>query len=234
MQNKNFLWLGIGIVVAIALAASFFFLGPHSALAPTQNPSTQTGSTTATSLGNGVSVGTTNGNVTVTEMPLSSGIQAPNLDYTVAYSSSLPSDAVSALKTQIATLASELKKDPSQSDNWLQLAIDYKIAGDYDAAAAVWIYLTKVAPTSYIAYGDLGDLYMNFQINYPKAEANYLQAIALDPHVIDYYRDLYTLYTSFYKTNTTAAADIVTQGLKANPNNPDLLKLQSQLKTSPH
>lgn len=229
MQNKHALWLGIGIIVAILLAILFFF-GPHSALAPTQNLSTQTGSTTAP-LNNGVSIGTTNGNVTVTAVPATSGIQMPNLNYVVVYSSSLPSDAVSALKTQIATLTSELKKDPSDGDNWLQLAIDYKIAGDYDAAATVWIYLTKVTPTNYVAYGDLGDLYMNFDVNYPKAEVNYKAAIAINPNVIEYYRDLYTLYMSFYKTNTTAAADIIAQGLKANPNNPDLLQLQQQAQT---
>ena len=89
--------------------------------------------------------------------------------------------------------------------------------------------MTKVAPTNYIAYGDLGDLYMNFDVNYPKAEANYKAAIAINPHVIDYYRDLYTLYTSFYKVGTGAAANILAQGLKANPNNPDLLQLQSQI-----
>ena len=85
---------------------------------------------------------------------------------------------------------------------------------------------------NYIAYGDLGDLYMNFDVNYPKAEANYKAAIAIKPTVIDYYRDLYTLYTSFYKTGTSAAADIVALGLKNNPNNPDLLQLQAQLKGS--
>ena len=87
--------------------------------------------------------------------------------------------------------------------------------------------MTKASPTNPVAFQDLGDLYQTYKVNYPKAETNYLLAVSLQPTNIDLYRKLYTLYKYQYKTDTTAAADILVQGLKANPNNPDLIKLQA-------
>ena len=130
-----------------------------------------------------------------------------------------PADAVATLRLDIASTTAYLKNNPTDGSEWLQLAIYYKIAGDYTAAASVWTYLTQVAPASYVAFANLGDLYQNFDINYPKAEANYLQAIKLNPQDVDIYADLYNLYRYEYKVSTTSAAAIVAQGLKANPGN---------------
>jgi tetratricopeptide (TPR) repeat protein len=231
MQNNNSFWLSVGIVLAILLAGTFFFLGPHSASAPgTIATSTgQIGSTTTTNLGNGVTVvanGSVGGEVTVTT---SKSITAPSLTKATTFSASLPASQVAQLRADEATTIAALIKNSDQTNYWLQLALDYKIAGDYPGAIAVWTYLTEVTPTNYVPYADLGDLYQNFDVNYPKAEANYLQAIKLNPQDINTYSNLFTLYRYQYKTNTTAAADIVAQGLKANPNNPDLLQLQQQL-----
>jgi len=108
-----------------------------------------------------------------------------------------------------------------------------KNAGDYRGAAAIWetVALSNTF-VSFIAYANLADLYMNFIRDYPQAEVDLKQVITLKPDYIDAYRNLYALYTVYgYKTGTSAAADIVAQGLKANPNNPDLLKMQAQLNT---
>jgi hypothetical protein len=230
MENKNSLWLGVGIVVALVLAALFFFLGPHSALAPAQTSTStnQTGSTTQVDLGNGI-IATLPAGVTVTSV--NTQVPPPSLTGSINISTTLPADAQAVLRTQEQTLITELKAAPTRTDLWLQLGVDRKIGGDYAGAIQAWQYVAETAPASinYVAYGDLGDLYMNFDVNYPKAEAAYDAAIAINPQVIDYYRDLYTLYTSFYKTSTGAAANILAQGLKANPNNPDLLQLQAQL-----
>ena len=235
MKGNTYLWLGVGVVIALVLAAGVLFLWPRAAAAPANTTgAAASGATTTSSLfGSGVSV-QASGGVTVKEVPVNSGggATAPNLNYQVAYSSSLAPDAVAALKAQIAMLVGDLKKDPTQFGNWLQLAIDYKIAGDYTAAANVWLYLTQEYSGSYIAFADLGDLYQNFDVNYPKAETNYLEAIKLMPSDIDLYRDLYTMYRYQYKTGTSAAANIVAQGLKANPGNPDLLQMQQALQAS--
>ena len=233
MQHNTYFWLGVGVVIALLLAAGVLFLRPHAALAPGDvASSTSAGATTTIDLGGGVSVVGSNisGATITTTSNISAAIAAPSLNRQTTFSTSLSADQVAQLRSDEQASIAALKKDPTQANYWLQLAIDYKEAGDYQGAISIWTYLTKAMPASYVAFADLGDLYMNFQVNYPKAEANYLEAIKLNPTDVDLYSDLFTLYTSFYKTNTTAAADIVAQGLKANPNNPDLLQLQTQLK----
>ena len=113
---------------------------------------------------------------------------------------------------------------------------DKKNAGDYRGAAAIWesVALSNTF-VSFIAYANLGDLYMNFIMDYPQTEVDLKQVISLKPDYIDAYRNLYMLYTAYgYKVGTSAAADILAQGLKNNPNNPDLLKLQAQLNAQAH
>jgi tetratricopeptide (TPR) repeat protein len=222
MKYTNYI---LFVVAAAVVIAGFFILRPHTASAP-QTAATNTASSTTVDLGGGVTAQLPTG-ATITVVP-NNAISQPNLNLTVVYASSLPADAVAALKIDIASTTQMLKKNPLQGDQWLQLAVDYKIAGDYSAAAAIWNYMTQVSPTSYIAFADLGDLYQNFVVNYPKAEANYLQAVKLAPTDIELYQNLYNLYRYQYKTNTAAAANIIALGLKNNPGNADLLALQAQ------
>jgi tetratricopeptide (TPR) repeat protein len=143
-------------------------------------------------------------------------------------SSSLPADAQAVLRSDEQTTISQLKAAPTREDLWLQLGVDRKIGGDYAGAEVAWNYVAQTGPTTitYVAYGDLGDLYSSFDVNHPKAEADYKAAIAINPKVIDYYRELFYLYGM--DNNPTAQSAILAQGLKANPTNPDLLQLQKQ------
>ena len=215
----------MAVVCAVAVGAVFFV----RARSHVSNPNTSANApatTTTTDLGNGLTVtGPAGAHVTIVP-DTGSPVPQPNLDHQVVYSPNVSPEVVAVLKTRIAAAVTILKKDPSRGDQWLELGFDYKTAGDYNAAEAVWLYLTKVSPNSKVAFQDLGDLYENFLKNYPKAESNYLAALKIDPRNIDIYRDLYMMYKYQYKTNTTAAADILVQGLQANPNNPDLLQLQ--------
>ena len=90
---------------------------------------------------------------------------------------------------------------------------------DYAGAEAAWIQATQIAPNNYVAFANLGDLYMNFLHDYAKADANYQAAIkdaATQPAL---YGDLFTLYTTTsYKPTATAAEDILKKGIAANPN----------------
>jgi tetratricopeptide (TPR) repeat protein len=221
MQNNGYVW---GAVVAVVIiVGAFFVFNARQAMAPgPMATSTTTGTSTSSGSGSTLPPGAT---VTQSSAPVT-GIVAPRLNQPVTYVAGLSPEAAATIKADIATLSASLAANPAQSDKWLQLAVYYKAAGDYALAEQVWLYLTKAAPTNYIAFADLGDLYNNFIVNYPKAETNYLEAIKLKPDNINTYVSLYMMYKYQYKTNTTAAADILAQGLKANPNNPDLLKLQ--------
>ena len=225
-------WVGLVFGVVVVVAGVLFFMHSRTAFAPTTGGNAQTSGVATTSLGHGVSVSAPSGTV-VKLIPPASGapiVAEPSLSGPIIISTDLPADAGTLLKTKETAVIAALQKDPTDANAWLSLGIDRKIGGDYAGAAAAWEYVAKLAPhsTAYIAYGNLGDLYMNYLKNYPVAESDYQKAIAINPQVIDYYRSLYTLYKYLYKTNTSAAADILAQGLKANPGNADLLQLQKQ------
>ncbi len=156
----------------------------------------------------------------------------PSLDKPYVITITMPDDAKSILVADVTRLKQTLQTDPQDFDSWLDLALHYKIAGDYKDAEEVWKYIVQTGPqnTHYIALGNLGNLYEFFLKDYPKAEEFLLQAIALKPDQISFYRDLYTLYHYGYKVGTGADSSILEQGLKANPGDKDLLNLQQQLK----
>ena len=199
-MKNGYIW---GAAIIVVIVGAFLLLRAHKVAAPSPTASsTATGTTTAVNLGSGVMAQLPAG-ATVTNITsgISSNVQPPSLNQTVTYAPSLPADAVVTLKSDIATLSESLTSNPLQSDKWLQLAIYYKEAGDYSLAERVWLYLTKAAPTNYIAFADLGDLYNSFLVNYPKAESYYLQAIKLKPDDINTYDNLFLMYRYQYKTN---------------------------------
>ena len=92
------------------------------------------------------------------------------------------------------------------------------------------MYVSKLYPTSSVPFDNLGSLYLDFIKEYRKAEENFKQAIENDAHDITAYQQLFSLYTLYgYKSDTSAAAELVAQGLKDNPNNQTLLQYQVQL-----
>ena len=224
-MQSNYAWLGVGACIALLLIGVILFIKPHIAVAPASGTATttsSTGSTTTAYLGNGITATLPAGaTIHVVNAP-------PSLTGSIQISSSLPASAQEALQTQEETLISQLKQTPTRLDLWLQLGVDRKIGGDYAGAIEAWNYVAQTGSTSinYIAYGDLGDLYQNFDTNYAQAAASYQAAIAINPDVPDYYVDLYNLYR--YDDNDPAAASAILQaGLKANPNNAELQQLQS-------
>lgn len=233
MQN-SYVW---GAIIAVVIIAGALFIFTHKAAAPgpaatistSISTSTNGAGTTTLKTGNKAASVPVQATITQSSAPVS-GAVTPSLNQPVTYSAALAPDAAATIKADITALRASLKANPAQSDKWLQLTFYYKAGGDYALAEQVWLYMTKAAPTSFVAFADLGDLYNNFLVNYPKAEANYLQAIRLKPDDISNYVNLSMMYKYQYKTNTSAASDIVAQGLKANPNNPTLLQLQAQYK----
>jgi tetratricopeptide (TPR) repeat protein len=155
----------------------------------------------------------------------------PSLDRALTITADLPEQSKADLRANFEQLKKGLQAEPTRVDLWLSLGLCYKTAGDYEGAAEVWQYVADAAPDGlrYIALGNLGDLYANFIKDYPKAESYYLQALAVKPTEIGYYRNLYTLYRYLYKTDTSAAADILKEGLAKNPGNSELLALQQEL-----
>ena len=215
--------------VVILAGGALLYLRAHKAATPTAQTAANNAPSTISA--GGVTVDT-NGNGSVELVSIQdTKITPPSLDRPLVVTTQMSPDAAAAVKADLQKYTDQLKAAPTRVDLWLKLGVYRKMAGDYVGAEQAWSYVAAAAPKSisYIAYGNLGDLHQNFLKDYPKAEAEYKQAIALNPTVVFYYRDLYTLYRYQYKTDTSAAADILAQGLKANPGNQDLLTLQAQL-----
>ena len=121
--------------------------------------------------------------------------------------------------------------DTTNFSAWIESGILRKAAGDYMGAAEDWGYVAKLYPKSTIPFDNLGDLYLNFLKDYPKAEANFKTSIAFNPNNIHAYQQLFALYTLYgYKTDTSAATNLVSEGLKKNPGNETLLQMEQALR----
>jgi tetratricopeptide (TPR) repeat protein len=149
--------------------------------------------------------------------------QAPSLDHTVSYDPELPKDVRTKVGENIATLVTGLKQNGFDFNNWMDLAINYKVAGDYDAAQAIWEYVYAVVPTSGVAAFNLGNLNYLTNHDYPKAEEYFLEAIKREPTQTAYYLELAEMYRYAYKQEGSAFVDLLQEGLKKVPNDPDFL-----------
>ncbi len=161
---------------------------------------------------------------------ISNNNNVPNYTKPLTFSKDLTPDQRASLGDQFAAIKVVLASSTTDFNAWVALGGVRKAAGDYRGAEEVWLYTANRWPTGSVAFNNLGDLYMNYLKDYPKAEENYKKVVMLDPQNINAYEALYALYRYSYKTDTSAAADILAQGLTANPHNAYLLSLQSQLK----
>jgi tetratricopeptide (TPR) repeat protein len=192
-------------IIIFVIGAILYQLSHRSPLA--QGPSTAT--TTATST--------------------KPSVVTPPYKEPIAFAASVSPEIRTELTNQLTEIQKEIDVNPLHLQAWLNLGAVYKMGGDYPHAITAWNFIIEVTPNSPGPYYNLGDLYMNFVKDYPKAEENYKKVIALKPTAVGTYHELYNLYRYRYKTDTTAAQDIVTLGLKNNPGNAELLELQAEL-----
>ena len=140
--------------------------------------------------------------------------RAPSLDDELSISADLPEDVRALLVASVEKLKSELREDPTKVAAWLDLAIRYKTAGDFDGAVKIWEYLAAQYPTDPVPPHNLGEYYFHTVKNYPKAEQYYRRAIAVAPQFPINYLDLHDMYRYVYKEDTTAAVDILKEALE--------------------
>ncbi|MDO8522656.1 MAG: tetratricopeptide repeat protein [bacterium] len=219
--------IGILIALAVLIGGGYLFMrgtAPSSSMpAPLS-----TASTTNSDIAGGTLGITGTGGYTVKEVPTGNNApKAPDYNTPLVFSatSNLNIEQQSALQGQVTALRVQLAKNPSSYVAWLALGRAFKTAGDYAQAAEIWAYLSLNWPTDAIAFANLGDLYMNFIKDYPKAEASYLGAIRNNPLQVDAYRNLFSLYTNLYTTHASAAEDILKKGIANNSDAVDLYVL---------
>lgn len=174
---------------------------------------TTAGSTTTR---NGV---TGTGNFAVSNEPT---LDVPDFRAAVHFATDTTDDLRQVINQKVALVQSALAKDSLNPKLWLDLGTLYKIGGDWSRAEQAWVFVTQASPNNTAAYWNLADLNMNFLKNYPKAEAEYKKVIALDPTNTSAYTALFGLYSTVYMKGTSAAENILKQGIQANPKAVDL------------
>ena len=239
MQQKHLGVLALVLLIVFVCMVGVLVLSTKKALAPTNTPgssvqsqtSTTTVATSSISLGNGMSITTTGGSGTIKVISSSqSGSLPPPPSLTGAIVITNPQftpEITAKVTKDEQDLIASLKQNPANPFNLLQLGIYREDAGDYAGAEAAWTYVAAIAPTSYIAFYNLGDLYMNYLANNANAVTNFRQVISLKPDYIDAYTSLATIYR-YRQNDPTAAAAVLALGLKNNPANPQLLAAQKQ------
>lgn len=151
---------------------------------------------------------------TINKVPLPSIEDlAPSLDRGIQFSASIPEDARMIMRASAAEIIGRLKNDVTRGSDWLDLALLYHAANDYIGARDVWEFLKKVDPNNFVVVENLAKLYHFNLPNYPKSEGLFREAMALDPSSFSPYDGLFELYRYSYKTETSAAVDILKESL---------------------
>lgn len=132
-------------------------------------------------------------------------------------------DAVrTALRTKVAEDQARLTRVPYDGNAWMDLALRYHSAGDYEGAREVWEFIVSVPPPNVTALGNLGRLH-HFELKqYEKAEQYFFAAIEANPARPEAYYELFDLYRYSYKTETTAAVDILKKASEFFPDDPGI------------
>ena len=207
-------------ILAVVLLASFVVFGYKKFYAKqngtaVNDESAESASTTSETSGIVGIKGS--GDFTVNPLPVPGAkISVPDLNRPMTVTVELPADAKKLVLEKIAELESNLKKDGSNVDNWLTLAIYRKTIGDYIAARDIWDYLGNTDPKNFVSFANLGDLYANYLKDAAKAEENFKKAIANDSSYTYVYRNFADFYRYVKKDDAKAKA-ILKQGIAANP-----------------
>ncbi|MDO8517775.1 MAG: hypothetical protein Q7S26_00580 [bacterium] len=215
-QSRFWFWYTVSAgLIVVVIAVGWYFLAHKQALAPTDLNITDNATTTDTGAYIITPIEIETSGKTVAKVPL------PSLERPYTPPADAPASIQAEDKVAVAAALAELKKNPDNITNWLQLALYRKNASDYAGAEEIWNYATKVWPSDTVAYNNLADLYQNYLHDYSKAILYWNKVISLKPSTISAYLNLTALYRINLKDTVKAKATLQA-GLKANPNNSDL------------
>jgi tetratricopeptide (TPR) repeat protein len=185
----------IAVFIILAIAGAVSFLSSQQKAAPAASPAIPTAS-----------------------------VAMPSLDRPVVVPPTFPADAEKLIREKIANVTGELKKDNSNMDNWLALAVYRKMMNDYDGAREIWEYVASVRPGNFVPYANLGDLYGYYLKDPAKAETDFLKALEIDKTQVSVYYNTAMFYKDVLNDKTKARA-ILEKGIKLNPQTSENLKI---------
>ena len=146
-------------------------------------------------------------------MAVAPSIPIPDLNRAIVFGAEFSPEAQDIMRGKILSLERELKSDPSLFSGWLALGIYRKQTGDYEGARQAWEYVGALQPENNTSFLNLGILYHSYLKDFPKAEQYFLTSLGKNPLFVQTYAELGDLYRYSYKKDTTAAVDILKQGI---------------------
>lgn len=151
-----------------------------------------------------------NGYITIPK----AGARMPSLTREVVFADGVSEDMKELVLGGIAIDQDLLGKKPDDLETWLDLAIQYKQAGDIKGAIEVWKYLNETYPNQSTSAFNLGVIYHQDLKDYKRSEESYREAIRREPQAPINYLGLHELYRYAYKQDTDAAALILREGIE--------------------
>lgn len=138
----------------------------------------------------------------------------PGLGRSITYPEGFPEESKPGYEKRRAELEALVKADPLNAVAWYDLAIHYRVTGDYDGAVEIWEYLVGINPGEGIALHNLAQHYFYNAKEYEKAERYYERSIEGFPGLLSNYTELYEMYRYAYKQDTDAAIKILERGIE--------------------
>lgn len=225
------------VVLAVVIIISLYFIFDATSKKENKSPNEDMiiATTTLETNTGGVIELENNGQATIEQVPItdqkgSLPAGMPNLSREIRFASNtnFEPEVVTLVTKKILDLQATLKTDPLNFPAWIDLGLYYKMIGDIQGAMDIWIYATKLSPTNFVAFGNLGNLYAYYLKDMGMADVYYRQAISKDPSQVYLYIQLAGAYKDVSNDIAKAVA-VVDQGLVANPNDSALLNLRENL-----
>ncbi|MEK7542012.1 MAG: hypothetical protein AAB533_04140 [Patescibacteria group bacterium] len=145
---------------------------------------------------------------------------APRLRRPITFSPAFSPEAQAIMRRKIDASIAALEKDPRVFDEWMNLAILRKTVDDYEGAAEVWEFLTRVNPRHAGPFASLASLYA-FDLKDPeRAEKNFTTALSLWTKDTSIWRNAYDFYR-YVRKDDDKAKQILKDGIK-DTQSPDL------------
>lgn len=224
--QKKYIMIAAWVVLLIVIILAFVYQNKKKVDVTTGTE--ENASTTIVSLGDGVNVAVPQG-YTIEKIPEAAKASTPSLSRQVVFGVAVDPVVKTTIQTKVAELQASLSKDPKQFNAWIDMGVYHKVAGDYVGAKIYWDYAGKLAPTDFISFGNLGNMYAYQLKDMVKAEQYYNQAIKNAPTQIYLYFQLAEAFRDVSKDIPKAKA-VVERGLVANPGNTELISLRDSLK----
>lgn len=229
LQKK---YIMIGAWILLLIVVGFAFVYQNKKVKKVETNTEENASTTIVELGDGVTAAIPKG-YTLEKLPETTQTSVPKpippLSRQVVFQANIDAAVKTTIQTKVAELQASLLKNPKQFNAWIDMGVYHKVAGDYEGAKIYWDYAGKLAPTDFISFGNLGNMYAYQLKDMVKAEQYYNQAIKNAPTQIYLYFQLAEAFRDVSKDIPRAKA-VVERGLVANPGNTELLALRDSLK----